>query len=145
MSRASHRRGNGVHHRRGRKRLVSWIPVLLAGLLIVAAFFIAPSLQAPAPRSAPSPAAALPTQSGRPPADQVGMPATSGRVPGPEGKAAPSDAGVGQLARSGERREPSTPETSKPAKRARAPRPARAASEPHDDASAEDLSVRWNQ
>jgi hypothetical protein len=133
--------------------------VFLAGVLILAAFIIAPSLQAPPPHAtAGVPGVAVAPDASRQQFDAGGAsitPAapgkldqvTSGRPSAvPEGqlapsKAVPSHGGAQQVVRNGER-EPNPAETGKPAKRRRAAHPARA---PQDDASAADLSVRWNQ
>ena len=42
-----------MHNRRKRKNFMNWIPVILAGLLIIAAFVVAPSLLPSVPRGPP--------------------------------------------------------------------------------------------
>ncbi len=102
-----------MYNRRKRKNFMAWIPVILAGILIIAAFVIAPSL--------------LPSVSRGPPASSVSdmsrLPAsapveertpTTAAGPGgalperrplaPDGKSAPAGGGARRGAQAGERR-----------------------------------------
>jgi hypothetical protein len=148
-----------MRHRRKRKKFLVWAPVVLAGLLIIAAFIIAPSLQNTAPPSravAPNPIFSEPSSVGAPSGGQPQLPGTSGAAdPRLDGRATPERAVDAQdadgrgappeaaaLGPSGppSKKEPGT----RRVKQRRESRPAHTPA-PQDDANASDLSVRWNQ
>ena len=141
------------HHRRKKNRLVRWLPVLVAGALVVAAFIFAPSLQLPPPRTAGTRGALIPDLMGRPAAgaSQEERPGAGGldgaaggaRGPVPDASDAQHEVARGAAA-SPEHRDQTASEASARAKRRRAHAPAPAAPPPQDSASS-DLTVRWNQ
>ncbi len=145
-----------MHHRRKRKRLLTWAPIVLAGLLIIAAFIIAPSLQPASPpirSGTPNPLVTrlTPSAEARDGEDATG--GTNGATPQPGALAERADSSPADARgspRAGERRAPTAKETSTKqastrAKRRRAPQPERKPGDPQDGAGASDLNVRWNQ
>lgn len=91
-----------MHYRRKKRGFVAWIPVILVGILIIAAFIIAPSLLPSVPRGPP---ASSVTDSSLPPAGARVEERTPTTATGPDGAvserrvpapgAAPSPAGAG--------------------------------------------------
>jgi hypothetical protein len=125
-----------------------WVPVVLACILIVAAFIMAPALLAPPPRNALGTPTPLPPDPSRPSADTsankerassptVGLDVPPpGRHPAaPQADAGASDAGAREVSRASVRPEQGTAETSTPANpQANAPEPQADAPEPQADA-----------
>ncbi len=91
-----------MHNRRKRKNFMNWIPVILAGILIIAAFVIAPSLLPSVPRGPP----ASPFKDSSPPASArveertpntatgPGGALSESRVPAPGATTSPAGAGT---------------------------------------------------
>ncbi len=142
-----------MRHRRKKKGIVKWLPVVIAGVLIIVAFLIAPSLQPPPPHDATGPRA--PNGAGGSQADaraEGRMLTSTGGTEGastakqmaqPQGNAPETAPPARDASRAGERPNQSTAATTR-AKKHRGPAPARPAPEPREGESG-DLSVQWNR
>ena len=103
-----------MYHRRRKKSFVAWMPVILAGILIIAVFAFAPSLRPSPPRGAlardSDPRRPSESASGaeRPPTTATGLDGvfSNRRAPAPEATAVPVGAGARKPPQAGERRAP---------------------------------------
>ncbi len=104
-----------MYNRRKRKNFVAWIPVILAGILIIAAFVIAPSLLPSAPRGSPTssvsgmsrlPASARVEEPTPPTATEPDGALPERRPLPPDRTPAPAGPGTRQGSQAGDRRAP---------------------------------------